>query len=351
MATVLVSFVPPVPDLPSGLSVYAFSLLAALERETGHRLVLVTSWSAGAIRPALTRTIIHTVRAPKSEKLAFLIVDRMVRRIAREEGASVVLTTHPFGAVSGPLPKVAVFHDLYRLEARFDPWHRRLMARLVLPLVLARSAAVVCVSEATRARLAAWQPRHAAKAVVIGEGSRFPPVDAQPDMARPYGLVVASDAPNKNLPALEQALANPAVAVLLLRFLRVGGRRGAAGPPNLETLGPVEDAELARLYAGASFLLVPSLDEGFCLPVVEAQGFGVPVLASDIPVLREVAGAGALYFDPNKPGDIARAIGEIWGDEARLRRLAGEAKANAARHDWGQSARAFDRLIASLVRA
>lgn len=51
--------------------------------------------------------------------------------------------------------------------------------------------------------------------------------------------------------------------------------------------------------------------EGFCLPVLEGQRFGVPVVCSDIPVLREVAGKGARFFDPRDSSDMASAIRDV----------------------------------------
>jgi glycosyltransferase involved in cell wall biosynthesis len=59
--------------------------------------------------------------------------------------------------------------------------------------------------------------------------------------------------------------------------------------------GAVDDAHHARLYAAAVALVHVSLDDGFSYPVVEALSFGIPVVASDIPVHREVAGEAALY--------------------------------------------------------
>jgi glycosyltransferase involved in cell wall biosynthesis len=71
------------------------------------------------------------------------------------------------------------------------------------------------------------------------------------------------------------------------------------------------DAELAAAYRSASALLAPSLDEGFGLPLAEAAGFGLPVLARDLPVFREVAGDRASYFSGSDPEALAKAV-EDW---------------------------------------
>ncbi len=71
------------------------------------------------------------------------------------------------------------------------------------------------------------------------------------------------------------------------------------------------DEDLGRLYQAASCLVASSYDEGFGLPIVEAARHGVPVIARDIPVFREVARDGALYFDGLSPKDLTSVI-EYW---------------------------------------
>lgn len=70
----------------------------------------------------------------------------------------------------------------------------------------------------------------------------------------------------------------------------------------LQDLG---DRELAELYSRASALILPSLTEGFGLPLVEAMHFGIPVIASDIPIFREIGGDYPLYFEVGSPSDLA----------------------------------------------
>ena len=101
---------------------------------------------------------------------------------------------------------------------------------------------------------------------------------------------------------------------------RCRGRRAPARPALHETL--------ESLYALADCLVLPTLHEGFGLPVLEAMARGVPVVCSDLPVLREVAGSAALYFDPRVPGKIAPTIAKLIG-EAEARRAASRVRARA----------------------
>jgi glycosyltransferase involved in cell wall biosynthesis len=126
-------------------------------------------------------------------------------------------------------------------------------------------------------------------------------------------------------------------------------RAAAAGvAEDVRLLGALTTAELEGLYAVADCLVLPTLHEGFGLPVIEAMARSLPVACSDIPALREVAGEAALYFDPRDAAQIAAAIGELIGDPgtaARLRELGLE---RAAGFSWSAAA---EGTLASYRRA
>lgn len=104
--------------------------------------------------------------------------------------------------------------------------------------------------------------------------------------------------------------------------------------------GWVEEAELVELYRTATALVFPTFVEGFGLPVVEAMASGLPVLCSDIPVFREVAGDAVRYFDPHSPDDIAHAIESLLADPAALVTLAAAGPGQAANFTWHRCAEA-----------
>lgn len=91
---------------------------------------------------------------------------------------------------------------------------------------------------------------------------------------------------------------------------------------HVRELGSASDAEVARLIAGARALLMPSFAEGFGLPVVEAMQLGTPVICSDLPAFREIAGDIPVYLDPLDGVGWERAVLEFLDDSPdRMRQV------------------------------
>jgi glycosyltransferase involved in cell wall biosynthesis len=103
-------------------------------------------------------------------------------------------------------------------------------------------------------------------------------------------------------------------------------------------LGRVGDAQLAALYTGCLAVCVPSLAEGFGLTVLEGLAAGAPVVASDLPVLREVAGDAAVYATPGEPEAWTAALERLVGDGGLRRDLAARGAAAAAPFTWQRTA-------------
>lgn len=102
--------------------------------------------------------------------------------------------------------------------------------------------------------------------------------------------------------------------------------------------GYLPDGQVAALYRGALLVAMPSIYEGFGLPAVEAMGFGVPLVLSDIPVLREMAGDAAIYVPPEKPEAWAEALARVLGDEPLRADLARRGRERSRRFDWRTTA-------------
>jgi glycosyltransferase involved in cell wall biosynthesis len=134
---------------------------------------------------------------------------------------------------------------------------------------------------------------------------------------------------------------------------RFGGyaSEAACNPEVLPTsLGRVTPERLSDLYASARYLVFPSHYEGFGLPVVEAQAHGLPVIASDIPVLREVAGDGAIFVPEGDHLALARAMKCLTDDDSLFFDLSERARINAARFSWDKAAQETSELLRQCIR-
>jgi glycosyltransferase involved in cell wall biosynthesis len=109
--------------------------------------------------------------------------------------------------------------------------------------------------------------------------------------------------------------------------------------------GFVSDETLACLYSGAAAVVLPSLDEGFGLPAVEAAACAAPVVLSDIPAHRETLGNEALFFPPRDVSRLAEELHQVLGSEMLRRSLAERGHRHVARYTWDASAEALRTLV------
>jgi glycosyltransferase involved in cell wall biosynthesis len=165
-----------------------------------------------------------------------------------------------------------------------------------------------------------------------------------------YLLSVATLEPRKNLPRLVEAVAQLVGAGWDGILLLAGGSgvdeaaidrvidRHALGA-RVRKLGYVPSHHLPAIYRRARALVSVSLWEGFGFPVLEAMACRIPVVASDIPTHREVAGDGATYVDPADPQRIASAIERVWDDDAVRSPLIEEGSRRLRLFSWDETAR------------
>lgn len=181
-------------------------------------------------------------------------------------------------------------------------------------------------------------------------------------LMRPYWLHLGTLEARKNLPALAEAFARFSAGRAEPWDLVLAGTDGPGADAirrevvshagdRARLLGYVPREDAAALAAGAFGMVFPTLYEGFGLPAVEAMRAGAPLLCSDVPALRETAGDAAVFFDPHRPEDIARAMEEVAGDSALRKALRERGRARAARYSWEKSARTAWAAWRSLAEA
>ncbi len=114
-------------------------------------------------------------------------------------------------------------------------------------------------------------------------------------------------------------------------------------------LGTVPDGDLPALYTGAACAAVPSLYEGFGLPLLEAMACGAPVLCSDVSSLPEVAGDAALLLDPHDTAAWAEALRSVVADAVLQESLRAHGLARAQQFSWSAIASSTLDLYHSLA--
>jgi glycosyltransferase involved in cell wall biosynthesis len=238
-------------------------------------------------------------------------------------------------------PLVITVHDLAALEHPHlhSPHHVEQQRR---QLRAARSATLVCaVSEATADALTRQGIPTERVAVTPLGLTRLPPPEST-GISPPFVLAVGELAARKALGTLIDAFRAAA--------LPEEWRLVLAGPPGhgadavlsqvggrVVAVGAVSDARLAGLYRSAAALCFPSLAEGFGLPVLEAMSYGVPVVASDLPVTREVAGDDATFVPAGDAASWRSALEALAAgapSSARLER----ARLRASAFTWQRTA-------------
>jgi glycosyltransferase involved in cell wall biosynthesis len=103
--------------------------------------------------------------------------------------------------------------------------------------------------------------------------------------------------------------------------------------------------DLRRLYAGAACLALPSLAEGFGLPILEAMASGTPVVTSSVSSLPEVAGGAALTVDPRDVGALADAVGRVVTTPALRAELRERGLERAQQFSWRRTAAEISALV------
>jgi len=276
----------------------------------------------------------------------------------------------PFAAFprncAGAPRAVVTLHDLIPLvHPEYTPraWKTRLhpLFRAALRESARRAATILTPSAHSEALIRAHllPPGAPADRVVVtpeGVDARYAPDPAPRRADPPEILYVGRRDPYKNLAGLVRAFALLRAGPQPRATLRVIGSRDARypEPEHLARALGVADAvrwegyvapeEIAPAYRRASVFAMPSRDEGFGLPVLEAMACGTPVVCSRAASLPDVAGDAALYADPDHPEEWAARLDEVLRDPARAAELRARGLEQARKFTWAATAAATRRV-------
>jgi glycosyltransferase involved in cell wall biosynthesis len=246
--------------------------------------------------------------------------------------------------------RVVTIHDL--VWRQFPETMKRsnlLLERMLMGPSIRMADRVICVSDFTAGEVARYYPSAADRCQVVHEAAldEVSTGLAPEGVPGEYLLFVGTLEPRKNLPRLLRSysrLGADTVPLVIAGGSGWGGEdlQGMLRELGLESrvhlCGYVADAELQALYAGALCLLMPSLYEGFGLPVLEAMKHGVPVIAANAGALPEIAGDAALLVDPVSEADIADAIRRLQREPGLVDELSRRSFERAAQFSWQRAA-------------
>jgi glycosyltransferase involved in cell wall biosynthesis len=270
--------------------------------------------------------------------------------------------TNYVAPVWSPSPYVLTIHDMTLwLLPQLHSTRRVLSMRPLIPLAARRAAAIIANSEQTKRDLVRilGLPEHRVHVTYLAPAEHFRPVPRREAIAKlrqlrevpeHFVLHVGTIEPRKNLVRLVEAFAllqrhgGPSCSLLF------AGHRGWKDEAvfaaverlglgdRVRFLGHVPAEELVALYNLADVLVVPSLYEGFGLPVIEAMACGTPVVTSPGGALAEVAGDAAELIDPYDVESIAAALRRTLQAPDLRRELGDRGRERAAHFTWSTTA-------------
>ena len=277
----------------------------------------------------------------------------------------IVHLSHQFMGIAIPITKirglfsqskpriVITVHDLYDLETYQNPllrnfqpnwrWADKLANKMML-MGIGFADHVIVDSYATKEFVVRVIPKMRKKISVIHLG--WDGLDGEEprrnlNRRKPRQILyVGSLHPRKNVLTLVNAISLLRRQAYDVNLILAGALRTSSVPREIIStdgvvvLGEVTSAQIQELYESSSVFAFPSLSEGFGLPLIEAMGFGCPVVASDIPIFREIAGDAAVYVSPLDTEAWATAIRTLLDDEYSRATLSQKGINIAKQYSW-----------------
>lgn len=257
----------------------------------------------------------------------------------------------------GPLNynnQIITIHDVS--HERHPQWFSKNYCRyygFMIPRIARKAHAVLTVSEFSKHEIIDVLGINEHKIHVIHSNVPFHTkpteeeilADKHTETTEKYILTVSSMDPRKNFVRLVEAFNQ--IEDKSIKLYIIGMQFKAFNTPDLQKLisenvvlpGYITDEELQVMYRNALFSIYPSLYEGFGLPPLESMTYGCPVIASDIPALKEVSGDAVLYTDPYNVEDMTEKMNLLANDEKLRYSLIVKGLQQIKEYSWEKSAK------------
>lgn len=344
-------------DHHDGISRFSSELFTAVSKQT-EVTALVCNLEQLKVLPQGTKH--HLVSDPKSP-FQELLLPRQLNKL----GATVVFSPmQTMGSLGKRYSLVLTLHDLIYYKHRKPPgslarpirlaWRLFHLSFTPVRILLNRAEAVVTISETTKALIGAnrltRKPVH-----VIHNASSMPAVSNSKSAPASRGLLyMGSFMPYKNVEVLIESMAALADFTLTL-CSKVTPRRKKellAGLPQevvsrITFANGISESKYQQLLDESFALVTASKDEGFGIPVIEAMSRSIPVVISDVPIFREVAGEAGIFFDPKSSSDFREAVMSLIPGDA-WRHASQESLNQSKLFDWSESSSQLLKIVDEL---
>lgn len=346
-----------IPGVVGGTETYALSLIQALARQDqdNEYLVFLSSEAADIdVTPAPNFRRVVTPVVAMQRTMRYAWEQAVLPMQLRSQKPSLI---HSLGYViplAASAPQVVTVHDVNFLghSGRRTAIGRKAFGFFVEKTVK-RANHIITISEFSKREVIRYlhvDPEKISAVHLAGREHTERPVAGSAlleNIPRPYIMAFSSLSAHKNIARLISAFARissdiPHSLVLVGHLPEKGGVSATEFQSISDRIvftGFIPDTDVDALLRGASLFAFPSLYEGFGLPIIDAQHAGVPVACSSAAALPEVAGDGALLFDPTSEDEIADALKRCLLDMDLRNRLITSGSANASHYSWERTAR------------
>jgi glycosyltransferase involved in cell wall biosynthesis len=364
-----------------GIQVYTRNLLAGLHRIAGTNGIEIRPFLPAVENSAAAESKTEPGFCPRQSSL--IRFDRLWRyggstAAALLDGADILLNPHGVSLpINTLLPTITTIHDLTPMVMPCFPKRTAFFLRFLLQRSATSSAAIITISENSRQDIVRICGVPESKVQVIYEGydrALFNTVPPEPvllqdllarlGVCQPYLLHHGAIQPRKNLLRLIAAYRRMLArnTQLNLDLVLAGpldwqheetanaARSDNASRGKVVLTGALSDGDLSLLVRGASLEVIPSLYEGFCLPMVEAMACGIPTIAANSSCLPEISGGMLRYFLPDSIEDIATSIEAVLQSRDLQAELAARGRERAQKFSWDLCAQQTVAVLEQVAR-
>jgi glycosyltransferase involved in cell wall biosynthesis len=355
-----------------GVSRYWLQLIPAMAKDApdAHFFITLPSRMHGVFPYENVKSLPLRFVVPRRVFEAF---DYMrLRRACRKCGADIFHSTYFTFPRGAQVPRIMTVYDMiYEALPEFFPKRIGSRVRRRMKQAIESADAVIAISESTRQEICTYYqiPPERIRVVYPGVSPLFRQIaDSQAleefrkrlNIHGEFLLYLGKRGGYKNFVTLLAALAQ-VKSKDGLTLLCVGGEKGLdkVHTEQARKLGiltlvrwveNLREEDLVLAYNCAAALIYPSLCEGFGLPVIEAMVCGTPVIASDIPALRESCGDAGLLADPENPSAFANAIDNVLCDKGLRKELVYKGLERAKSFSWERAGRQTLEIYRSLLK-